>query len=123
MRERPLVTAQVLGLILIQVLVMAWRFSLTLWAVGFEASAALLVVLAPATTLSSFVSVVPGGLGFREAVMGYITLATGFAFNTGLFAGAVDRAVLLALVLTLGLVGFFYVYSRIPGSDARNTTD
>jgi uncharacterized membrane protein YbhN (UPF0104 family) len=123
MRERPLVTAQVLGLILIQLLVMAWRFSLTLRAVGFEASTALLVVLAPATTLSSFVAIVPGGLGFREAVMGYVTLATGFAFDTGLFAGTVDRAVLLALVLTLGLVGFFYVYSRLPASDPGDRTD
>lgn len=116
MRERPLVTVQVLALVLIQLLLAAWRFSLTLDAVGAEAPAMLLIVLAPAATLSSFVSIVPGNLGIREALMGYITLATGFEFNDGLFAGAVDRAVLLGLAFSLGTLSFFYVWARIPGA-------
>jgi uncharacterized membrane protein YbhN (UPF0104 family) len=123
MRKRPVVTMQVLALILIQLLLAAWRFSLTLGAVGAEAPATLLIVLAPATTLSSFVSVVPGNLGIREALMGYITLATGFEFNSGLFAGTLDRAVLLCLAFSLGSLSFFYVWARIPGVRAEPAKD
>ena len=115
MRERPAVTAQVLCLILMQLALVAWRFSLSLKAVGANAPVSLLVILSPATTLSNFVALVPGGLGYREAIMGYVTMATGFEFNSGLFAGTVDRAVLMVLVLILGSASFFYVWSRLPG--------
>jgi hypothetical protein len=119
MRERPVVTVQVLCLIMIQLALVAWRFSLSLEAVGSSAPISLLVILSPATTLSNFVSIVPGGLGYREAIMGYVTMATGFEFNSGLFAGTVDRAVLMAMVFVMGSASFFHIWSKLPGETVQ----
>ncbi len=111
-RAQPRVTLQVLALILIQLALVAWRFGVSLEVVGVEASAPLLCVLAPAIMLASFLSLVPGGLGFREAVIGYVTLASGFEFNSGFFAGTVDRAVLLSLIFVFGSASLLWVYNR-----------
>jgi len=115
MRELPGVSAKVLLLTLLQLIVMAWRLSLTFETLGMEAPAALLLVLAPTTSLCVLISVVPGGIGYREGVMGLLTLATGFEFDSGLFAGAVDRGVLLAMVLVFGPASLIAVMSRTPG--------
>lgn len=117
MRERPRVTGGVLFLILLQLGLLAWRFDLTLDAIGIQATSGLLVVLSPATALSTFIAIVPGGLGLREAVMGSITLATGAEFNVGFFAGALDRAVLLALVLLFGTSSFYLIGSKLVTAD------
>jgi uncharacterized membrane protein YbhN (UPF0104 family) len=116
-RAQPWVTLQVLGLILVQLLLVAWRFGFALDAVGMEVSAPLLLVLAPAIMLASFLSLVPGGLGFREAVIGYVTLAAGHDFNGGFFAGTVDRAVMLAMILVVGSLSLLVIYNRREEDD------
>ena len=63
--------------------------------------------------------IVPGGLGLREVVMGYVTLATGHDFNVGLFAGAMDRAVLLGLLCMIGPVSLVYVWGRLRQSASQ----
>jgi uncharacterized membrane protein YbhN (UPF0104 family) len=73
----------------------------------------LLILLAPLVVLVSFIAVTPGGLGVREAAIGYVAFATGYDFNLGLFAGSLDRAVILALTLAIGAPSFVYIWRRL----------
>jgi len=117
-RNQPAVAAQVLTLILLQLFLMGWRFQLSLEIVGSDPSYSSVLVLAPSATLVSFVSIVPGGLGLREAVMGYVTLSTQMTFAAGLLAGTVDRAVQMSLLLTLGFASLAYVWLRLQRAEA-----
>lgn len=117
-RARPKVSAVVLALTLLQQLSLGLRFM-----VGFEAfqskpSVWILLLLAALVTLVSFVAFTPGALGLREAAVGYIAFATGGDFSLGLFAGSLDRAVMLALTLLLGTPSFIYIWKRL-GADPR----
>ncbi len=108
-----------LALIFAQLLLIAGRFYVSLTLLGSEVPPATLVLLGATATLVSFVSIVPGGLGLREVTMGYVTLATGHDFKVGLFAGVIDRAVLIGLLFTIGLASFVYVWRRLRQSEKR----
>ena len=118
-RSRPRVSAIVLGLTLLQQLFLGVRLF-----VGFEAFQAapsvwLLLLLAALVMLVSFIAITPGGLGLREAAIGYVAFATGGDFSLGLFAGSLDRAVMLVLTLVLGTPSFIYVWRRL-GAGGRH---
>jgi uncharacterized membrane protein YbhN (UPF0104 family) len=112
-RARPEVSSMVLVLTLLQQLTVGLRLL-----VGFEAfqttpSVWVLLLLAALVMLVSFVAITPGALGLREAAIGYVAFATGGDFSLGLFAGSLDRAVMLALTLLLGTPSFIYIWKRL----------
>ncbi|HTV18901.1 MAG TPA: lysylphosphatidylglycerol synthase domain-containing protein [Polyangiaceae bacterium] len=105
-------------LIVLQQLCLAVRFAIAAQATGQSPSLLLLCILAPLAVFVSFVSVTPAALGLREAVMGYVTYATGTSFGNGLFVGTVDRAVLLAMVTLFGGSSLAYLWYKIRRADA-----
>jgi len=119
-RARPRVSVIVLVLTLLQQLTLGLRLF-----VGFEAfqttlSPWLPLLLAALVMLVSFIAITPGGLGLREAAIGYVAFATGGDFGLGLFAGSLDRAVMLVLTLVLGAPSFVYIWKKLgagAGSD------
>lgn len=120
-RARPGVSALVLTMIVLSQVVLGLRLFISFDAFQVDASIWLLVLLAPVVVLVSYTAITPGALGLREAVIGYVTLATGYDFSVGLFAGSLDRAVILALTLALGAPGFIYIWRRLgsePSSGA-----
>jgi uncharacterized membrane protein YbhN (UPF0104 family) len=124
-RSRPGVALQVMALVIAQYALLAWRLQVSLAAVGVEASFFLLAMLGPLTALVSALALTPGGLGVREALIGYVTFEVGMTFDIGMIAGAVDRAVVLCLVAVLGSLSFGYVWwgVRGRGSPTRETAD
>jgi uncharacterized membrane protein YbhN (UPF0104 family) len=110
LRRQPGPSLGVLGLILVQQATLAMRFGVASIATGTEPPLALLLLLAPLAVLSSYLSVTPGGLGVREVVMGYVTFATGSSFASGVYVGAVDRAILLAMVGLFGGISFVVMW-------------
>ncbi|MFW2387524.1 MAG: lysylphosphatidylglycerol synthase transmembrane domain-containing protein [Polyangiales bacterium] len=115
-RARPRVSAIVLALTLLQQLTLGLRLF-----VGFDAfqttlSPWLPLLLAALVMLVSFVAITPGGLGLREAAIGYVAFATGGDFSLGLFAGSLDRAVMLVLALVLGAPSFVYIWKKLAGT-------
>lgn len=112
-RARPHISAIVLALTLVQQLALGLRLYIGFDAFHAEASLWLMLLLAPLVMLVSFVAFTPGGLGLREAAIGYVAFATGYDFNIGLFAGSLDRAVLLILTVVLGAPSFVYVWKRL----------
>lgn len=115
-RARPRVSALVLVLLVLSQAALGLRLFISFDAFQVQASAWLLVLLAPIVVLISFTAITPGALGLREAAIGYVALATGYDFNLGLFAGSLDRAVILALTLAIGTPSFVYVWRRLYGS-------
>jgi uncharacterized membrane protein YbhN (UPF0104 family) len=112
-RLQPRVSVVVLGLTLLQQLTLGLRLFIGFDAFQAYASPWLLMLLAPLVMLVSFIAITPGGLGIREAAIGYVAFATGYDFSLGLFAGSLDRAVLLVLTVTVGTPGFIYVWKRL----------
>jgi uncharacterized membrane protein YbhN (UPF0104 family) len=113
LRTRPRVSLIVLVLVVLQYLLLSIRFLVSMRAVQGDPSLAVLLLFGAFVGLSSFVAITPGGLGVREALMGYVTLATGRDFASGVFAGAVDRSVQLLFVVTLGGLGYLFVWWRV----------
>lgn len=113
LRNHPRNSLLELGLMLVQYGMLAVRFWLSMGALNAGASLWLLLVMAALAGLSSFIALTPGNLGVREALMGYVTVATGHDFDTGVFAGALDRLVVLTMVLVLGGVSFAVVSHRL----------
>lgn len=112
MQTRADVSTQVCLIMLLQHALIGARLVVALDSVGAVTSPFAIVILAPLLGLSTFISIVPGGLGIREALMGYVSFATGTAFSRGLFAASIDRVVMLLVTATLGLAGFIYVWRR-----------
>ena len=116
-QSRPFLFCQVLGLILLQFTVLAIRLSITFDAIQVELSPWILLLLAPMTTLVSFLSLTPGSLGVREWAIGIISLASGIDFSSGIFAGTLDRAILMACTFIFGFASLAYVWFRMKSSD------
>lgn len=119
-RAEPRVSLAVLALILLQQLTLGLRLSIGFSAFQAQPSPWLLLLLAPLVMVVSFVAFTPGGLGIREAAIGYVTLATGYEFNLGLFAGSLDRAVVLVLTAVLGPPSFFHIWKRLRTNAVRS---
>ena len=112
-RARPRLLVLVLVLIGLQLLAVAARLGITFDTVSFAATPVLALKVASLAALVNLLAFTMGSLGLREAVIGYATAASGFDFSTGVFAGVVDRAMLLALTYPLGLLGLAFVSSRL----------
>ena len=112
-RSRRRLLSQVAGLILVHYLALAARMYLTFLAIGIEVSPWFLMILAPLTIVVSLTSLTMGALGIREGIIGYVSFATGHDFSAGIFAGADDRAVQLALTFSLGSVALLGIRRRL----------
>jgi uncharacterized membrane protein YbhN (UPF0104 family) len=111
-RSSPVLIGQIAALVLMQFAMLAIRLHITFDAIQVELSPWVLLTLAPMTTLISFLSLTPGNLGLREWAIGFISLASGIDFQSGVFAGTLDRAVLMACTFVFGAGSLIYVRSR-----------
>lgn len=92
---------------------LAMRLGIAAYATGQSPSPLLLCIMGPLGIFISFVSITPAALGLREAVLGYVTYATGSSFGSGMYMGALDRAVSLALITVFGGASMAYLWRRI----------
>ena len=122
LREKPSISVGVVLLILTQQATLAARFYVAERAMSGDGLVMLSMLMAPLAVLISFAAVTPGGLGIREALMGYATYATGASFEKGVFVGTVDRAVLLGMVAVFGGASFVVIWSRVRRTGERPAT-
>ena len=90
-----------------------FRFVVSADALELDMPLSSLFLMAPLAALMSYMAITPGGLGLREAVMGFVTTNLGFSFAEGMFVGAVDRAILLGIVTILGGLAFWVLWVRV----------
>lgn len=113
LRRQPLVGLGVVLLALAQYLLIGLRFVISGAAVGADMDLLVVMMMAPLAALMQFVSITPGGIGLREAVMGYVSMSLGYSFAEGVYIGAVDRAMLLAVTGLFGGASFARLWHLI----------
>jgi uncharacterized protein (TIRG00374 family) len=113
LRRKPLVSLTVVLLVQMQYVALGLRFIVSADAIQAELPMISMFILAPLASLMMFLAITPGGLGMREAVMGYVSWSIGFEFSQGVFIGAVDRAILLLMTAVWGGLSFAILWRRI----------
>lgn len=102
----PRVTMTILAIELGSIAIIAFKFWLSLRALGTEVSATVVGLMAASSPLASAAGIVPGGLGLREAVASVLASSAGLDLSTAFLAVALDRVVELVVtgVIAGGLV-------------------
>ena len=111
-RSRPILFCQMSGLVMMQFATLAYRLSISFDIINVELSPWVLLILAPTTSLIQFLILTPGNLGLREWVIGVLSYLSGYNFSSGIFAGSVDRAILMMCTFILGSGPLVYVWIR-----------
>lgn len=103
----------VLGLFSVaKLLIVALRFWLAFATLGYSVDLFQSVVFATIATLIAVVNVTPGGLGFREVLVGAVASQLGLDYATGIAAASVDRVMLLIVTIVLGIPGLLDLRRR-----------
>jgi uncharacterized membrane protein YbhN (UPF0104 family) len=98
------------------VLIDALRITLCFGALGIRLDYPMGLVLVPLSNIVGVVSLIPGGLGAKEFIMGLVSGQMGMDFAHTIFAATLDRMILLLWVLFLGpiFVALIFFYRHIP---------
>lgn len=111
-RRHPGTIFSLIGLLLLQNFILAARLYVSFDAVQVDITWWTFLILAPTTTILSFLSITPGNLALREWVIGILSAMAGYDFSSGVFAGTVDRAILLVTTFVFGTMGILFVAFR-----------
>ena len=113
--SRPTLFWQMSGLVIIQFVLLAYRLSISFDIINVKLSVWVLLILAPTTSLIQFLILTPGNLGLREWLIGVLSHVSGYNFSSGIFAGSVDRAILMMCTFILGIGPLVYVWLKTTG--------
>jgi uncharacterized protein (TIRG00374 family) len=113
LRNRKIVFLKIMVLIFIQLCIVAARLNIVFDIMNINVSVSNLLLMAPVTTLVSFVNITPGSLGIREWMLGVISVATGINFKVGIFACTIDSVILMLCTFLFGTIALTYVFFRI----------
>jgi len=109
----PLLLLKLSSVIAGTLLLLATRLWLAYGALHYATPWRAALVVAMASTLVQITSIVPGGLGLREAAIGGLGTAFGVAFGPGVVAASLDRA---SSMLPIFLIGPFALHVILRGS-------
>jgi uncharacterized membrane protein YbhN (UPF0104 family) len=101
-RSQPGLIAGVIAVELFGMGLYGVRLYVAFWALGHEVSLTACWVMALSGVLSGFVNLTPGSLVIQETVAAFVAMAFGVAFQVGLAAAFLDRAVDLAWSMAAG---------------------
>jgi uncharacterized membrane protein YbhN (UPF0104 family) len=71
----------------------------------------------------SFLTVTPGNLGVREWALGLVSYSTGYDFRNGVFAGTLDRAMLMTCTFLLGGFSILYIWHKTRRAKEKQAVD
>ena len=112
-RKKPELAVFILILVLFQFFFLGLRLYICFDAMNIKTSIWNIMLIAPMATLASFLSITPGNLGIREWVIAGLSAASGLNFSSSVFAGSLDRAVLMACTFIFGSIGYIYVWLKL----------
>lgn len=119
LRANPAAFWLLVLIILAQFAVLGVRLFIAFQVFGLDVSLWALLLLGPVATLVTFVSITPGNLGVREWIIAGLTGITGLNFQSGVFAGTLDRSVSMALTFIVGPICLYYTLRKTHEDDAR----
>ena len=112
--RNPKLLFQLIGLQTILMVSTAFRYSLAFQMMSQEVKLADVILMSAATMLTQIVSIAPGGLGVREAIVGIIASALGFNFGTSVVAISLDRLIVFTNILVVGGFSAVVLGGKIP---------
>lgn len=115
-RENHRLSLLVILLLLVQFLILSVRLYVSFDAMGKSISPVAFLVLAPTATLLSFITITPGNVGLREWVIGVLSAMMAYDFDIAMFAGLLDRVVLMVCTFIFGSISSVYVWMKIHRS-------
>jgi uncharacterized membrane protein YbhN (UPF0104 family) len=116
LRRKPSLTWKLIGLQLLMTLLFAGRLWIAFHALSQEVTLTQCLLFSAAVVLTHLVSIAPGGLGVREAIVASVASAFGFDVAVSVMASAIDRGIETAVVVALGTI-----YTYILSKQASNT--
>lgn len=98
---------ELIKIILLHILVLL-IFSLRYWLIFHDVNVpvnlAEIIIITIITSVMRLNSIIPGNLGVRESITGYVVSSFGYTFTTGVMIGIVDRIILMFWTLIFGLI-------------------
>jgi uncharacterized membrane protein YbhN (UPF0104 family) len=109
----PVLLLQLVVLQAILSVLLALRYWLAFRMLSQQVTMAQTLLFACASILTQLVSIAPGGLGAREAIVGAVALALGFDAGTSVVAVGLDRLVSTITILLIGGISTVILGKRI----------
>jgi len=94
------------------VMIDSFRILLSYRAVGVDVPYLAGWAMIPLANLAGVASLVPGGLGVKEGVMGLLSRVAGIGFESGVYATGLDRALLIMWLVILGVASMLVLVFR-----------
>jgi len=94
------------------IVVGALRLLVSYRAVGYPVNFLECLVIAPISTLTMLLSLTPGAIGFRQALVGYSSELVGIGMTEGVVASTIDHAVGTLCVFAYGLIFSNWIFAR-----------
>jgi uncharacterized membrane protein YbhN (UPF0104 family) len=118
LRQSPWLLAKTFGLSAAGTALCAAELWIAFAAIGHSISPAGCLLIGALAALSMFISLTPASLGIREAAIVFSGLAIGVPPEVTLFAGALDRAVSIFVVVGIGTPAALHLSRKaLSGSD------
>lgn len=99
-----------------QFILLALRMYISFQAFGVGTPFWVLLLLGPVATAITFINLTPGNLGIREWIIGGLSGVNGLDFQAGLFAGTLDRSVLILCTFIIGPPCLYYTLRTTQNS-------
>jgi len=96
--------------ILLQIIIFTFRFFVSSLLLNERVPLIVLFLMSPIAITTSLLVLTPGGIGFRETLLGIVSQLTGYGFDSGVFMATVDRGVLIAATLIFGAISYVALY-------------
>lgn len=119
--QQPGMAFKILLLLLIQYALLACRLAVGFDVVGVNIGLWKLLMLAPLTVLVTSFSFTPGSLGFREWTIGLASALVGLQLGDALFAGSIDRVVMMMITFSFGSLAGVFIWTRMSTDEKCKT--
>jgi uncharacterized membrane protein YbhN (UPF0104 family) len=109
--QNRLLIGKLVGLQLLTTLIFAGRLWIAFHILSQDVSLAHCILFSAATIMTNLVSIAPGGLGVREAIVAGIASVLGFDLGVSVVAVGIDRLIATLVIIALGTV-YTYILSK-----------
>ena len=117
--RNPVLLFQLIGLQFLLVLLLAIRYWLAFHMLSQNVTIAQTLLFSTASILTQLVSIAPGGLGVREAIVSGVASALGFDAGVSLVAVGLDRLVSTVVIVLVGWVSTVILGKQIAETSKK----
>jgi uncharacterized protein (TIRG00374 family) len=119
-RREPTLLLKLLGLQAGLILLLSMRYLLAFQMLSQDITLGQALMFSTASVLTQVVSIAPGGLGVREAIVGGVALALGFDLPVGVAAAGLDRLISTPIVVLLGWISTVTLGHQVSQASANS---